>query len=146
MNEDNLIRILKDLFNNQRLAVLASNKQKKPYPNLIAFTCTDDLKNFIFVTLRNSNKFNNIMNNPNVSLLIDNRENLPSDFSNAIAVSVFGFAEEIKDNEELYRSIYLKKHPYLKDFVKLTDCAFLKINVKKYSIVSQFKKVQEIVI
>ncbi len=144
MDDDELRKNLLDLFNDQKLAVLSSNKQNQPYPSLIAFTCTEDLKSFIFATLRNSNKFNNIMNNPRVSLLIDNRENQPSDFSNAMAVGVFGLAEEIKNDEDLYKNLYLKKHPYLKDFVKLSDCALLKINVVKYSIVSQFQKVQKI--
>jgi len=146
MNDDELKRNLQDLFNDQKLAVLSSNKENQPYPSLIAFTCTEDLKNFIFATLRNSNKFNNIMNNPQVSLLIDNRENQPSDFSNSMAVSVFGLAEEIKEDLNLYKNLYLEKHPYLEDFIRLSDCALLKIHVKKYSIVSQFQKVQEIII
>ena len=146
MNEDEIKRALLELFNIQKLAVLASNKQNQPYPNLIAFTCTDDLKNFIFVTKRDSIKFNNIMNNPQVSLLIDNRENQPSDFSSAIAVSVFGSAEEIKEDLDQHISLYLQKHPYLEDFVKSSDCALLKIHVEKYSMVSQFQNVQEIMI
>lgn len=146
MNDNKLRRNLWDLFNDQKLAVLSSNKENQPYPNLIAFTCTEDLKSFIFATLRNSNKFNNIMNNPQVSLLIDNRENQPSDFSNSMAVSIFGMAEEIKENLNLYKNLYLKKHPYLEDFVQLSDCALLRIKVDKYSIVSQFQKVQEIMI
>jgi general stress protein 26 len=146
MNDAELKRNLQDLFNEQKLAVLSSNKQDQPYPSLIAFSCTEDLKNFIFVTLRDSNKFNNIKNNPQVSLLIDNRENQPSDFSNAIAVSVFGKAEEIQDDLNLFKNLYLNKHPYLEDFVKSPDCALLKINVEKYSVVSQFQKVQEIIV
>ena len=144
MNDVELKRNLHKLFNEQKLAVLSSNMQNQPYPSLIAFTCTEDLKNFIIVTLRNSNKYRNIMNNPQVSLLVDNRENQPSDFSNAIAVSVFGKAEEIQNDLNLFRNLYLKKHPYLEDFVKLPDCTLLKINVEKYSVVSQFQKVQEL--
>jgi general stress protein 26 len=144
MSDVELKKNLQDLFNNQKLAVLASNKQNQPYPNLIAFTCTEDLKSFIFVTKRDSNKFNNIMNNPQVSLLIDNRENQPSDFSSAMAVSVFGLAEEITKDLGQYINLYLQKHPYLEDFVKSSECALLKINVEKYLIVSQFQRVQEI--
>jgi general stress protein 26 len=146
MSDDELRRNIQDLFTEQKLAVLSSNMQDQPYPSLIAFSSTEDLKNFIFVTLRSSNKFENIMNNPQVSLLIDNRANQPSDFSNAMAVSVFGLAEEIHENMDLYKSLYLKKHPYLEDFVKSPDCSLLKINVEKYSIVSQFQKVQTLLI
>jgi nitroimidazol reductase NimA-like FMN-containing flavoprotein (pyridoxamine 5'-phosphate oxidase superfamily) len=137
---------LKVLFKTQKLAVLGSDKGNQPYPSLIAFAHTDNLKNFVFSTLRNSNKYANIMINPKISMLIDNRSNQPSDFSDAIAVSVFGHAEEVKDDKERLLDLYLEKHPYLKDFVGLPNCVLLRINVTKYSIVSQFQNVEEIII
>ena len=146
LEEPELKKKLKELLKTQKLAVLGSDMANQPYPSLITFATTDNFKNFVFSTLRNSNKFANIRNNPRISMLIDNRRNQLSDFSDAIAVSVFGKAEEVKDNREQYLDIYLEKHPHLKDFVRLPDCVLLKVNVERYSVVSQFQNVQEIII
>jgi general stress protein 26 len=146
LEKPELRKKLQELFNTQKLAVLGSDMSNQPYPSLIAFAHTDNLQYFIFSTLKDSNKYKNIMNNPRISMLIDNRSNQPSDFSNAIAVSVFGLAEEVKNDKEQFLDLYLKKHPYLKDFVRLPNCVLLRIKVKKYSVVSKFQKVEEIII
>ena len=54
-----------------------------------------------------------------------------------MAVSVFGFAEEIQDDLDEYLDLYLKKHPYLADFAHDPKCALLKIMVSEYYFVSQ---------
>lgn len=139
MEEPELKKKLIVLLNEQRLAVLSSNKDDQPYPSLIAFAHTDDLKYIFFATLRNSNKYKNIKNNPKASLLIDNRENTPLDIYNAIAVSVFGTVSEIETSDKGFNEIFLKKYPYLKDFLEMEDCSILKIKVDKYIVISKFQ-------
>ena len=141
MEEVELKSRINKLLADQRLAVLSSNMDDQPYTNLIAFAHTDDLKNILFATLRNSNKFENIKNNPKISMLIDNRGNSPEDISDAIAVSVFGTVSEVNSEVDKCMGIYLDKHPYLKDFLELADCALLKININKFRVVSNFQNV-----
>jgi general stress protein 26 len=146
LDDDDLKRMINKLLAEQRLAVLSSYMDDQPYPNLIAFVHTNDLKNIFFATLRSTKKYENIKNNPYVSMLIDNRGNSPSDFTEAIAVSIFGTVAEndFKDNECI--NIYLKKHPYLKDFLNIPDCALLKIKIDKFKVVSDFQKVNTILV
>jgi len=142
MKKNELKKRLNELLTDQRLAVLSSNMKGRPYPNLIAFAHTDDLKYLFFATLRNSIKYTNIKNDPKISMLIDNRGNLPSDISKAIAVSVFGTAAEIDCEDENCMDVYLKKHPYLKDFLNMPGCALLKIKVERFQVVSNFQNVE----
>jgi len=132
---------LHELFTNQRLAVLATLSNNEPYTSLVAFSATEDLSYLIFATLRQTRKYENILQNAKISMLIDNRENLSTDIKNAIAVTVVGNATEIKDNRQHFMDIHLKKHPYLKEFLQDANCALIGLSVEKISIVRQFQQI-----
>jgi len=86
------------------------------------------------------------MENPRISFLIDNRTNRAEDFQSAEAVTVYGRAKEIsKQKQKELVDIYVKKHPYLKDFVRSQDSALIHVKVKKFSLVTQFQKVETVV-
>ena len=121
LDEYELRKRVNELLFNQRLAVLSSNMKDQPYPSLIAFAHTNDLQNLFFTTLRNSNKYKNIKNNPKISILIDNRGNSPSDISDAIAVSVFGTASEIDINDKHYsecKAFFYNKFGFIQESIK----------------------------
>ncbi len=137
--------IVQGLLNSQRLAVLSTLMSGRPYSNLIAFAATDDLREIFFATTRATRKFANLRAEPRVSLLIDNRSNQETDFGEASAVTVLGTAEELLGSErERYLQLYLKKHPYLEDFVTAPTCALIRVKVEKYIMVTQFQEVREI--
>jgi len=137
-------QIKKEIFRilaSQQLGVLATYGSEYPYTTLIAYAFTDDLKYVLFATTRNTRKYANIQNNPNISMLIDNRTNRAVDFSNAQALTVLGKAEEISDDEKpKYTTIYLQRHPYLKEFVMNPDCALMRIQSHKYILVRRFQE------
>jgi nitroimidazol reductase NimA-like FMN-containing flavoprotein (pyridoxamine 5'-phosphate oxidase superfamily) len=132
---------LHELFTKQRFAVIATQASNEPYTSLIAFSSTEDLSYFIFATLRQTRKYENIIQNTKISILIDNRENLSSDVKNAIAVTVVGNAFEIKDNRQHFMDIHLKKHPYLSEFLRDANCALVGLAVEKIIIVRQFQQI-----
>jgi len=137
--------IVQSLLNSQRLAVLSTLMSGRPYSNLIAFAITDDLKNIFFATTRATRKFANLTAEPRVSLLMDNRSNQETDFGEASAVTVLGTAGEVLGTDrEKYQQLYLKKHPYLEDFVTSPTCALIRVKVEKYIMVTQFQEVREI--
>ncbi len=146
MNEkDQLFEQIKNLLLSQKLAVLSTQNKAKPYASLVAFAETPDLTVLLFATTRSTRKFANLTASPHVALLVDSRTNDPADFSDAVAVTALGSAEEVKDSERAGSvDLYLGKHPYLKKFVTSPTCALLKITVKKYILVSRFQNVMEL--
>jgi general stress protein 26 len=147
MNDDELRlrKMLRELFRSQLFAVIATQQLTRPHNNLVAFAATDDLRNIIFATRRATNKYSNLLSNNNVSMLIDNRTNRDSDFRNAVAVTVLGTAEEVKDDQiDELRGLYLIKHHNLGKFVHSPDAALFKIRVKKYFVVRNFQEVMEL--
>jgi nitroimidazol reductase NimA-like FMN-containing flavoprotein (pyridoxamine 5'-phosphate oxidase superfamily) len=143
--EVELENFIRELFESQKLAVLGTQNQGQPYANLVAFAPSDDLKSLYFVTARATRKYANIEADARVTVLIDNRSNQDSDFSQAAAVTATGTAQEVmasKRDEVL--TIYLAKQPMLKDFVQSPSCALLQINVETYYLVRRFQNVMEL--
>jgi hypothetical protein len=78
-------------------------------------------------------------------VLIDNRSNQDSDFSQAAAVTATGTAQEVVDaKRDEVLAIYLAKHPMLEDFVRSPSCALLQIRVETYYLVRRFQNVMEL--
>ena len=140
-----LKEFLKDLFPSQRLAVLATQSERQPYGNLVAFVATDDLRHLLFATTRATRKYANISGNPRIAMVVDNRSNQEADFHRAAAVTATGVVEEAggSEKEPLLR-LYLSGHPYLKEFVSSPTCALLKMSVETYYVVRQFQHVVEL--
>lgn len=147
IDRDQLRTDIIKLLSAQKLAVLATqNPEGFPYASLIAFAATEDLRKIVLATPRATRKFANISNNPGVSLLVDDRSNRENDFHDAKAVTVLGAVDQIENDasrEEL-ALLYLKKHPYLEDFLRSPSTALICISVWRYYLVSRFQEVMEL--
>jgi len=133
------------IFTSQSLAVLATQKDGRPYANLVAFAATEDLRILLFTTARSTRKFSHILDSPQVALLMDNRTNSIRDFRDAVAVTALGKATVVEGAEkEHLSSVYLAKHPHLTDFISTPNQALLKVVVCKYILVSHFQRVLEL--
>ena len=134
--------IIHPIFQVQKFAVLATFSSSQPYSNLVAFASTNDLKQILFVTNRNTRKFSNILENNRVAMLIDDRKNEQMDFNNAHAVTAIGAAREITgDERNILSQIYLVKHPSRMEFLKIPESVLLSIIVNEY-IIAGFDKSQ----
>jgi uncharacterized pyridoxamine 5'-phosphate oxidase family protein len=135
--------LLREVVGTQYFAVLNTLGQGLPYSNLVSFAATDDLKSLVFVTGRNTRKYRNMQDNHNISLLIDNRTNKPSDTSQAVAITAVGTAREEIDNKSLLQAILLGRHPQLRRFVEAPDNAIMLVTIREY-IVAAFDKTQSV--
>ena len=143
--EVELENFIRELFESQKLAVLGTQNEGQPYANLIAFAPSHDLKSLYFVTARATRKYANIEADARVTVLIDNRSNQDSDFSQAAAVTATGTAQEVVNSErDEVLDIYLAKQPMLRDFVESPSCALLQIRVETYYLVRRFQNVMEL--
>lgn len=138
--------VIGKLLLNQRLGVLATDMDGLPYTTLVAFAAINNLHSIVFATLKDTRKFSNIKKNPNVTLLIDNRANKPTDFQNAIAVTAEGKIISNEAHKSQMKHKFLEKHPYLEEFVNSPNCALLRLQVEKYHYVSHFQNVKILVL
>jgi len=130
---------LRNLLEEQRFAVIATKSKNELYTNLVTFYAEDNLKKIYFPTSKNTTKYKNLSAYSKISILIDNRGNKPEDIKNAMAVTAVGLSRETK-NLNVVKN-FLKKHPYLKDFVNSNDCVMIEIELEKYILVDNFQNV-----
>jgi len=137
--------ILQELLESQKLAVLATQREGQPYCNLVAFAVTSDLKYVVFATPKRSQKYENMVRDGRISMLVDNRTGQDTDFQKAVAATIVGLAEDAPttDSDHLLE-LYIRKHPRLEEFVSSDDCALMRMSVDVYRMVRRFQEVIEI--
>ena len=136
---------LRELFDSQKLAVIATQNEGQPYASLVAFVATEDLKQIHFVTPKTTRKFANLSHDHRVAVLVNSSTNQATDFHRAISVTAVGSAEEITGTErEQIQAHYLTKHPYLADFIKSPTCALVRVTPRSYYMVKNFQTVMEL--
>jgi heme iron utilization protein len=139
-----LLDQIRSLLQAQNCGVLATHGSQYPYATLVGYAASQDCREIIFATIRDTRKFNNIKKTPNVSLLIDSRKNQVNDFQDAQALTVLGSARELDGTlKNDYLALYLDKHPYLKEFVTSPNCSLIRVSVAKYILVDHFQNVME---
>jgi len=143
-SKEEILKSIESLLRSQYLGVLATQGNEYPYCTLVAYAISEDLREIIFATIRDTRKYRNIKKTPSVSLLIDSRTNQANDFKDVEALTAVGSTEEISDElKSGYLRGYLKKHPSLEGFAKAPDCALMEIQVAKYILVQHFQNVTE---
>lgn len=144
-NIQQLKETIREILDSQNLAVLATQMRGKPYGSLIAFAATQDLKILLFATTRATRKYANLLNTPDAAMVVDTRTNQTADFADAAAVTILGNVEEVTEHDrKRLLTIYLKKHPHLREFVESPTTALLTMSVRTYILVSRFQNVQEL--
>jgi nitroimidazol reductase NimA-like FMN-containing flavoprotein (pyridoxamine 5'-phosphate oxidase superfamily) len=140
-----LISLVKDLCASQRSAALATREGGQPYLSLMACAVTPDLTTVIMATDRGTRKYANLVAEPRVALLIDNRSNTPADTEEAVAVTILGRASEATPDEHgKFLRLFLDRHPHLQDFATSPTCALIAVRVTTYIVVQHFGEVQEL--
>lgn len=136
--------ILHELCTGQPLAVLATAAGCDPYTSLVAVAMTPNLSQLYFATPRATRKWANLAGNRQVSLLIDNRSNKVTDFSQAAAATILGTAEELAGaGREEGLELYLARHPHLAEFTASPSCALFRVQVASIYLVTRFQNVME---
>jgi len=133
------------LFDSQRLAVLSTQHRTQPYASLVAFAASDTLGHLFFLTPNTTRKYENLITNPKVAILVNNSLNQADDIYEAISVTAIGSASVVDspDKAERLRG-FLKKHPHLKGFSQAPTTALVCVTVARYFMVNQFQNVVEI--
>ena len=135
---------LRDLFESQKLAIVATQTGGQPYASLVAFVATADLRHLYFITAKTTRKFSNLTSDSRVAVLVNSSINEESDFHEAISITVTGTAEEIRDPERAnILELYLSKHPYLEEFARSPSCALIMVTARSYYLVQNFQNVIE---
>lgn len=137
-------RVVREVLATQKFCVLATQGQGQPYGSLVAFAETDDLRQLVFATSRDTRKFSNLRSEPRVALVIDSRSNNNADLGEAVAITALGPAHEVAGGErERLVGVYLAKHPGLAEFVGSRGTAVCVVAIEDY-VVAGFSSVSKL--
>lgn len=140
-----IIETISLLFESQKVGVLSTQKDRQPYASLIAFSVSDDLENLYFLTPDTTRKYDYLVSNPQVAILVNDSKNRADDIYNCVSVTGTGVAvvlQKAAAKKQLHS--FLEKHPHLKSFSDALDTAFICIQMKQYVMVNQFQNVVSI--
>lgn len=125
---------VKTILQDNTLCVLCTAGGGLPHCSLMTYVLGDDLKTAYMVTVRESRKYRNLLENGNVSVLVDNRQRLsyPSD-EGVASVTFEGIHRHLDPVEaERARANFADTHMELKEILKNPDCVIFGIELKTF--------------
>ncbi len=127
---------IEDIFKTSRFAVLATESEGQPHASLIAVTPMEGFRKLIFATYRNTRKYNNLVHNGKVALLVESTDMIKSGLQKSFVLTAFGHAEEIElPQKNMVFNAHLERHPELLTFLQSEECILVQIKVDTYQVV-----------
>jgi len=126
---------IKDLLKGKDTCVLATVSGSAPHCSLMAYVTDDECREIYMVSHKQTKKFQNLMKNPAISLLIDTREeDAGSRRSNAKALTVNGMFQKIEEGtkKDFVRARLLERHPHFKEFAHHSDAEIFSVKVESF--------------
>jgi hypothetical protein len=148
--EDRYIDEIKRLCDEQAFGVLSAHGAEEASASLITFATSSAIDQIIFLTPRNTTKYDHILENNSVAILIDNRADHPDSINQISALTITGTATILgggeyagRENSEKWMDLFLKKHPNLVDFANAPSTVIVVVAVSRCVYVSKFQEVFE---
>jgi hypothetical protein len=102
----------------------------------MAFTPVDGLHYIIFATYRNTRKYQSLLEDGRVALLIDDGEGGATRPGQRVVLTAVGEALEIPEEEcPAHIAAHLARHPNQKEFLRSPDCVLIRVAVSAYQVV-----------
>ncbi len=122
----------RELLLSQDSCVLATSGNDVPHASLMAFAVSADGMQLFMATPADTRKYVNILANPRVSLLIDNRSEHPGTIhERALALTLHGTAKIVQNasDQEQARTRLLQRVPVLEPFLLDPSTRFIRITI-----------------
>ncbi len=132
-----MLEAMKDMLRSKDTCVLATVSGSEPHCSLMSYAVDEDCREIYMMTFRSTRKYENLVSNPAVSLLVDTREgNSPGEREQTKALTVSGHFERIESKERKNRikDRLLGRHPHLKAFAENPDTEIFLIKVKSFQL------------
>lgn len=136
-------RLTRSLLARSRQGALATLMREggDPYCSLVNVASLPDGSPILLIS-RLAVHTKNILNDPRVSLMLDER--VPGDPLEGARIMLAGTAEEAGDDVDLLKRRYLAAHPSAEDFVGFKDFSFFRIVPKGVHLVAGFGRIVDL--
>jgi nitroimidazol reductase NimA-like FMN-containing flavoprotein (pyridoxamine 5'-phosphate oxidase superfamily) len=130
-----MIERIEAFLNNHHICVLATVRDNMPHCSLMAYIVDEHFRVVYMVTPRDTNKYQNILKNPHVSLLVDDR--CEGDYPGQRAehaLTVHGTCQRVEDEttKKMARERLAEKRPDMRDFIYDTQSEVIAIGIHSF--------------
>jgi nitroimidazol reductase NimA-like FMN-containing flavoprotein (pyridoxamine 5'-phosphate oxidase superfamily) len=139
-----MLEEMKAIVKNNDLCVLATSYEGWPHCSLMSYLSDEDVCEIYMVSQRETKKYLNLVQNPQVSLLIDTRDKEGGRAREKIkALTVKGEFQILYDHDkkEKIRARFLLQHPHLADFLKDPTADIFSIRIKSFQLLDGIKDI-----
>jgi nitroimidazol reductase NimA-like FMN-containing flavoprotein (pyridoxamine 5'-phosphate oxidase superfamily) len=141
---------IKTLVRERDTCVLATVSGSTPHCSLMVYVSDDECRKIYMVSHRQTKKFQNLIKNPAVSLLIDTRdEDTGAQRSQTKALTINGVFQEMREGAEkdVVRARLFERHPHLREFFDHPDAEVFSVQVESVQLLegpteSYFERVE----
>jgi len=129
-----MLDTIKELIRQNDLCVLATTGPTGPHTSLMAYTASSDGSRIFLVTPKNTLKYENMIRDARVSIMIDSRDKRARQEVRALTVS--GHAAVVTDSETIrdLRGAFAARYPHLKRLLEEPDAAWISVQVDSYQL------------
>jgi nitroimidazol reductase NimA-like FMN-containing flavoprotein (pyridoxamine 5'-phosphate oxidase superfamily) len=123
-----------EMLQDHHLCVLCTEGGGKPYCSLMTYMLAEDQKTLYMTASADSRKFSNLKLNPNVSVLIDTRQDHNSVTETQIlSVTLEGVCVAVEPKKvEMIKKVFAVRHPELAEILRAPNCAVMGVRLKSY--------------
>lgn len=142
MQADDLKREISTILDQQIQCVLATLQDDQPCQHMMAFAYAEDLSRIYLATYLETRKYRNMISNPSVSILWDNRSGSPADHVDGLSLIALGRAELLGGSAQVeVHELILKRNPALQILLEDESCKLFMVLIEDYQWTKGYQQV-----
>jgi hypothetical protein len=111
---------------------------------MIAFSFSDDLRQFVFSTPTATRKYRLLKECSSVALVVNNQADFPGEMLKIEAFTATGKAKEVDENDRAgWVEVLTERHPQLDEFAESPTTAVFVVDVIRFFHVRAFQEVRD---
>ncbi|MBN1435343.1 pyridoxamine 5'-phosphate oxidase family protein [Candidatus Fermentibacterales bacterium] len=142
MTPEDLRDTILGVLDRNRLAVLATQRDGQPHASLMAFTPLKGLELLAFATYRDTLKYQSLMMDGRVAVLIDDRSGEQHPDRRLVVTAPGEVAETGEQDRRDHLAAHLARHPDLRGFLESPECELVCVAVRAYQVVRGIEDVR----
>lgn len=142
MQAHDLKREISTILDQQIQCVLATLQDHQPCQHMMAFAYAEDLSRIFLATYVDTRKYRNMITNPSVSILWDNRSGSAADHVDGLSLIALGRAELLTGSaQDEVRELILKRNPALQALLGDASCKLFMVLIEDYQWTKGYQRV-----
>jgi nitroimidazol reductase NimA-like FMN-containing flavoprotein (pyridoxamine 5'-phosphate oxidase superfamily) len=142
MQAHDLKREIFTILEQQIQCVLATLQDDQPCQHMMAFAYAEDLSRIFLATYVDTRKYRNMISNPSVSILWDNRSGSAADHVDGLSLIALGSAELLAGSAQVeVCDLILKRNPALQVLLEDESCKLFMVLIEDYQWTKGYQQV-----